>query len=423
MSNTVVLGAQWGDEGKGKIVDFLAKDADWVVRFQGGTNAGHTILVEGKQFIMHLIPSGILHPGKKCIIGNGMVVDPPELIREMEALREEGIEVKDRLFVSGRAHVIMPYHKRLDALMERLKGGRQIGTTLRGIGPAYSDKAARWGIRMHDLLHPQRLRERMEEALKVKNLLIERFFGEEGYSLDGLFEEALSWGEILRPYICDTHSLMRKVVASGANILFEGAQGALLDIDHGTYPYVTSSNTTIGGVCTGTGVPLSIVDRVVGIAKAYTTRVGGGPFPTELRGEEGERLRRQGGEYGATTGRPRRCGWLDLVVLRYSAWMDGLTDIAVTKLDVLDGLDSVKVCVAYDIDGEKTDEMPEDLEAFSAAVPVFKTLPGWRRTKGVTRWEDLPKSARAYLEYIEEAISLPVSIVSTGPEREETILR
>ncbi len=424
MADTAVLGVQWGDEGKGKIVDFLAKDADWVVRFQGGTNAGHTVLVKGKKHILHLIPSGIIHGGKKCIIGNGVVVDPPELLKEMDTLRKEGIEVEGRLFVSERAHVIMPYHKKLDALSEKLKGSKQIGTTLRGIGPAYSDKMARGGIRMQDLLRPQRLREKLEEALKVKNLLIGEFFGEEGYDLEGLYQEVLSWSKGLKVYICNTHSLIRRLVDSGASILFEGAQGAMLDIDHGTYPYVTSSSTTVGGVFTGAGVPPSTVDRIIGISKAYTTRVGGGPFPTELDGEEGQMLRERGGEYGATTGRPRRCGWLDLVALRYAAWIDGLTEVAITKLDVLDAMDRIKVCVAYDIEGERTQEMPGDLELFSKAKPVYETFPGWRgKVRGVTGWQDLPSQAKEYLEYLEEFLGVPIGMVSTGPDREETIVR
>lgn len=424
MTNTAVLGVQWGDEGKGKIVDFLAEDADWVVRFQGGTNAGHTVLVKDKRYIFHLIPSGILHKDKKCLIGNGVVVDPPELLKEMDTLKKEGIGVEGRLFVSERAHVIMPYHKKLDALSEKLKGGKQIGTTLRGIGPAYSDKTARVGIRMQDLLHPQRLKEKLEEALKVKNLLIEEFFGEEGYDLETLYQDALSWGRNLKACICNTHLLMREVVESGASILFEGAQGAMLDIDHGTYPYVTSSSTTVGGIFTGAGVPPSAVDRIIGISKAYTTRVGGGPFPTELKGEEGDLLREHGGEYGATTGRPRRCGWLDLVALRYAAWIDGLTEVAITKLDVLDGMDQIKVCVAYDIEGERTQEMPGDLELFSKAKPVYEALPGWHgRVKGITKWQDLPPQAKGYLEYIEEFLGVPIRMVSTGPGREEIIVR
>ena len=424
MANTAVLGVQWGDEGKGKIVDLLAEDADWVVRFQGGTNAGHTVLVKDKCYIFHLIPSGILHEGKKCLIGNGVVVDPPELLKEMKTLRREGIEVKGRLFVSDRAHVIMPYHKKLDALSEKLKGGKQIGTTLRGIGPAYSDKTARVGIRMQDLWHPQRLREKLEEVLPVKNLLIEEFFGEEGYELETLYQDALSWGRDLKPYVCNSHSLMREVLESGASVLFEGAQGAMLDIDCGTYPYVTSSSTTVGGIFTGAGVPPSAVDRIIGVSKAYTTRVGGGPFPTELEGKEGDLLREYGKEYGATTGRPRRCGWLDLVALRYVAWLDGLTEMTITKLDVLDAVDQLKVCVAYEIEGERTQEMPSDPELFSKAKPVYEVLPGWQGSvRGVTKWQDLPPQAKKYLEYIEEFLGVPIRIVSTGPDREEVIVR
>ena len=424
MGNVAVLGVQWGDEGKGKIVDFLAQEAEWVVRYQGGTNAGHTVIVKGKKYILHLIPSGILHPGKKCIIGNGMVVDPPELLKEIEDLEKEGIEVKGRLFLSETAHLIMPYHKKLDALSEKLKGKKQIGTTLRGIGPAYSDKMARTSLRVHDLLRPERLKERLEETLRVKNLIIREFFKEEGYSFEELYKDALAWGEALETYVCNTVHLMRKIIKSGDPVLFEGAQGALLDIDHGTYPFVTSSNTTVGSIFTGLGIPPGHIHRVIGISKAYTTRVGGGPFPTELEGEEGQRLRDRGGEYGATTGRPRRCGWLDLVALKHAAWLNGLTELTITKLDVLDTLEEIKVCIAYDIDGERTEEMPADLDTFSRAKPVYKSFPGWQGlVKGTTNWEDLPTQARTYLESIEEALNIPIKMVSTGPDRVETVIR
>ena len=424
MGNVAVLGVQWGDEGKGKIVDFLAQEAEWVVRYQGGTNAGHTVIVKGKKYILHLIPSGILHPGKKCIIGNGVVVDPPELLKEIEDLEREGIEVKGRLFLSETAHLIMPYHKKLDALSEKLKGKKQIGTTLRGIGPAYSDKMARTSLRVHDLLRPERLKERLEETLRVKNLIIREFFKEEGYSFEELYKDALAWGEALETYVCNTVHLMRKIIKSGDLVLFEGAQGALLDIDHGTYPFVTSSNTTVGSIFTGLGIPPGHIHRVIGISKAYTTRVGGGPFPTELEGEEGQRLRDRGGEYGATTGRPRRCGWLDLVALKHAAWLNGLTELTITKLDVLDTLEEIKVCVAYDIDGERTEEMPADLDTFSRAKPVYKSFPGWQGlVKGTTNWEDLPTQARTYLEFIEEALNIPIKMVSTGPDRVETVIR
>ncbi len=424
MGNTAVLGVQWGDEGKGKIVDFLAQGAEWVARHQGGTNAGHTVIVNDKQYILHLIPSGILHSGKRCIIGNGVVVDPPELIKEMDTLRREGVEVEGRLYVSETAHVVMPYHKKLDALSEKLKGAKQIGTTLRGIGPTYSDKMARLGIRMHDLLNPQRLGEKLEEVLKVKNLIIKEFMGEEGYDSEVLLKEALGWGEALRPYIQNTTHLLKGVIQSGESILFEGAQGAMLDIDHGTYPFVTSSNTTVGGIFTGLGVPPGYLDKVIGIAKAYTTRVGGGPFPTELSDEQGRCLRDQGKEYGATTGRPRRCGWLDLVALRYSSWINGLTHLCITKLDVLDTLEEIKVCVAYDVRGDQTEDMPADLADFSSAQPVYETFAGWKESvRGIQNWGSLPRGAQAYLEFIEERLGIPVDIISTGPDRGETITR
>lgn len=424
MDNTVVLGTQWGDEGKGKIIDFMAKWADWVVRFQGGTNAGHTVVVNGKEYIFHLIPSGIIHPEKRCLIANGVVVDPPELVEELERLAQEGIEVEGRLCVSRSAHVIMPYHKKLDALNEKLKGDRKIGTTMRGIGPTYSDKMARLGIRMEEFDSPERLKEKLAEVLKLKNLIIKEFFGEEGYSLDELYSQALDWGEKLRPFLCNSIELLRGIIKRGEKILFEGAQGALLDIDHGTYPFVTSSSTTVGGVSTGTGLSPKVFNRIIGVSKAYTTRVGGGPFPTELEDELGQCLRDRGKEYGATTGRPRRCGWLDLVTLKYVAWIDGLTGLAITKLDVLDTLPEIKVCVAYDVRGEKREDMPLDIEAFSHARPIFKAFPGWKRpVKGAKSWEKLPKEAQGYLEFIEENLEIPISIISTGPEREETILR
>ena len=424
MSNTAILGVQWGDEGKGKIVDFLAQDVEWVARHQGGTNAGHTVIVNDQQYILHLIPSGILHSGKRCIIGNGVVVDPPELIKEMNTLRREGIEVKDRLYVSETAHVVMPYHKKLDALSEKLKGSKQIGTTLRGIGPTYSDKMARLGIRMHDLLNPQRLREKLEEVLKVKNLIIREFMGEDGYELEGLLQEALIWGETLRPYIQNTTHLLKEVIQSGESILFEGAQGAMLDIDHGTYPFVTSSSTTVGGIFTGLGVPPGSLDKIIGIAKAYTTRVGGGPFPTELTNEQGHCLRDQGKEYGATTGRPRRCGWLDLVSLKYSSWINGLTHLCITKLDVLDALEEIKVCVAYEINGEQTENMPVDPADFSDAQPVYEIFTGWKESvRGIQKWASLPREAQVYLGFIEKSLGIPIEIVSTGPDRRETIIR
>ncbi len=423
MDRIAILGAQWGDEGKGKVVDYLAADMDVVARYSGGPNAGHTVIIEGKKYILHLIPSGILRRETMCVMGNGMVVDPASLLNEMKELREAGVYIGENLIISESAHVIMPYHKKLDALNEKVKGKKQIGTTLRGIGPAYADKASRIGIRMGELLDEALLKEKIEFNLRLKNTLIEQFFGEEGFSFGEVYSEALSWAEQLEPFIGNTTSFMRKALGEGKNILYEGAQGTMLDIDHGTYPYVTSSNPTVGGILTGLGVPPSSVDKVVGVVKAYTTRVGGGPFPTEETGEVGNYLRDKGGEYGATTGRPRRCGWLDLVALRYAAWINGMTHIAITKLDVLDELETIKVCVAYEIDGEITEEFPVDHVKFLKAKPVFRELPGWKGSvRGVNKREDLPKEALAYVEFIAESMGVEVLLVSTGAERGDTVL-
>lgn len=424
MKNTVVIGAQWGDEGKGKVVDYLAENAHVVVRFQGGTNAGHTVWVEGDEYILHLIPSGIVHPDTQCLIGNGVVVDPPELLKEMKGLEEKGITLEGRFWVGERAHVIMPYHKLLDSLDERLMGSKKIGTTKRGIGPAYSDKASRVGIRILDLLNPDYLRERLEATVKLKNLIIKEFFGEEGFDSQRLYQEALDWGEQLRPFVANIPEKMKGFLDAKKTVLFEGAQGTMLDIDYGTYPYVTSSNTSIGGVFSGAGVNLSAVEDVIGIAKAYTTRVGGGPFPTEETGAMGEHLREKGGEYGATTGRPRRCGWLDLVVLRHAAWLNGLTGIALTKIDVLDGLKEIPVCVAYEVDGKRCEEFPASIHEVAKAKPVFDVMQGWSKPVcGATSWDTLPDEAKRYIGFIEEKTGVPVKIVSTGPGREATLLR
>ena len=424
MKNTVVIGAQWGDEGKGKVVDYLSEHADVVVRFQGGTNAGHTVQVGEEEYILHLIPSGIVHADTQCLIGNGVVVDPPELLKEMKGLEERGISLEGRLWVSERAHVIMPYHKLMDSLDERLMGSKKIGTTKRGIGPAYADKAARVGIRMLDLLNPGYLKERLEATVRLKNLIIKEFFNEKGFDYQELYQQALSWGEELKPFIANVPDKMRGFIAEGKTVLFEGAQGTMLDIDYGTYPYVTSSHTTIGGVFAGCGVNPTAVEEVIGIAKAYTTRVGGGPFPTEETGSMGEHLREKGGEYGATTGRPRRCGWLDLVVLRHAAWLNGLTGIALTKIDVLDGLKEIPVCVAYEIEGKRCEEFPASIHDVEKAKPVFEVMQGWEKpVSGATNWGDLPEEAKRYIGFIEEKTGVPIKIVSTGPGREATLIR
>ena len=423
MERIAILGAQWGDEGKGKVVDFLAADMDVVARYSGGPNAGHTVIINGKKYILHLIPSGILHRDTMCVMGNGMVVDPAALIEEMRELQEAGVYIGDNLIISESAHVIMPYHKKLDALNERIRGKRQIGTTLRGIGPAYADKASRIGIRMGELLDPEILKEKLAFNLKIKNAIIEHFFGEEGFSFDELFNQALGWAEKLRGFVGNTVSYMKRALKDGKNILYEGAQGTMLDIDHGTYPYVTSSNPTIGGIMTGLGVPKDSVEKIVGVVKAYTTRVGGGPFPTEETGNLGDLLREKGGEYGATTGRPRRCGWLDLVGLKFAAWVNGLTHIAITKLDVLDGFEKIKVCVAYEIDGEITEEFPTDYVKFCKARPIYKELPGWNTpVKGKNKREELPKEALNYIEFIAEQLDVDIMLVSTGADRRDTVM-
>ena len=424
MKNTVVVGAQWGDEGKGKVVDYLSEHADVVVRFQGGTNAGHTVKVAGEEYILHLIPSGIVHPNTQCLIGNGVVVDPPELLKEMRGLEEKGISLEGRFWVSERAHVIMPYHKLLDSLDERLMGSKKIGTTKRGIGPAYADKSARVGLRVLDLLNPPYLKERLFATVKLKNLIVKEFFGEEGFDPDALYQEALEWGEALKPFVANVVTKMKGFIKDGKTLLFEGAQGTMLDIDYGTYPYVTSSHTSVGGVFAGCGVNTTAVEEIIGIAKAYTTRVGGGPFPTEETGAMGEHLRDKGGEYGATTGRPRRCGWLDLVVLRHAAWLNGLTGIALTKIDVLDGLKEIPVCVAYEIDGKRCDEFPASIHDVEKAKPIFKVMKGWDTPVcGATDWEALPEEAKRYIGFIEDETGVHVKIVSTGPGREATLVR
>ncbi|MGC8914418.1 MAG: adenylosuccinate synthase [Thermosulfidibacteraceae bacterium] len=423
MKRIAVIGAQWGDEGKGKVVDFLAENKDIVVRYSGGPNAGHTVVIDGKKYVLHLIPSGILRKGTLCIMGNGMVIDPDALLKEMEDLRSLGVHVDgDNLKISESAHVIMPYHKKLDFLQEKVKGGGKIGTTLKGVGPCYSDKTARLGIRIGDLLDPAILRDKLRLSVAIKNVLIKEFFEEEGFDVNELYETALRWGETLKGYIANTTMMLNKAVRDDKSILYEGAQGTMLDVDHGTYPFVTSSNPTIGGIYTGCGVGFNAVDAVIGVVKAYTTRVGGGAFPTEQDNEIGLYMREKGGEYGATTGRPRRCGWLDLVALRYASMINGMTHIAITKLDVLDGLERIKVCVAYEIDGDVTDEFPLSYSRFERAKPIYREFEGWNRpVKGIKDRRELPVNAMKYLEYIAESTGVKLFMVSTGPSREETI--
>jgi len=421
----VVLGAQWGDEGKGKIVDIYSEFSDTVVRATGGNNAGHTLVVRGEKFVFHLIPSGILHAGKRCVIGNGVVVDPRVLLAEIDRLKERGYLQDDaQLKVSLLAHVILPYHVALDRAREERLGSRRIGTTARGIGPCYEDKVARTGIRACDLLDPGTFAEKLRAALDVKNFLLKNYYGGQEIPYEATLEEYLRYGERLAPYLADTSLFLHEEIARGAKILFEGAQGALLDIDHGTYPFVTSSNTTAGGLCTGSGVAPTKISAVIGVSKAYATRVGGGPFPTELFDEEGQAIRERGGEYGSTTGRPRRCGWFDAPVIRYARRLNALSGLALTKLDVLTGMPRIKVCVGYEVGGSRRDEVPLSLGEFSAAVPVYEQVEGWKEDISAAReFADLPRAARKYVAMIEEVTGVEVVLVSVGAERHETIIR
>jgi len=418
--NIAVLGAQWGDEGKGKIVDLLTPRFSIVARYQGGHNAGHTVYANGRKFVLRLLPSGILHDGVTCVIGNGVVIDPQALFAEIDELAAAGIHVGNRLIVSDKAHLILPYHRELDLLSEARRGERKIGTTSRGIGPAYEDKIARRGVRVGDLANPQSLAEAVEHNVAARNRLI----------ADSTMDAALVLADLsrawdrMRPWVKDVSVFLAQAREEKRTIMFEGAQGTLLDIDHGTYPYVTSSNATIGGVCTGLGVGPRAIDRVLGVAKAYTTRVGEGPLPTELTGEIGNRLRESGQEFGAVTGRPRRCGWYDAVAVRYAARVNGLDALALTKLDVLDDLPELQVCTSYRCRGVELRDMPGDLAQLAACEPVYETLPGWSQpTRGVRAYHDLPREARAYIARLEEITGVPAAIVSTGSGREETIFR
>ena len=418
--NIAVLGAQWGDEGKGKIVDLLTPGFSIVARYQGGHNAGHTVYANGRKFVLRLLPSGILHEGITCVIGNGLVVDPQALFAEIDELAAAGIAVGDRLVISDKAHLILPYHRELELLSEARRGERKIGTTSRGIGPAYEDKIARRGVRVGDLANPDSLAEAVQHNVAARNRLIAESTMDWRQVLDDL---ARAWSR-MGPWVTDVSLFLARARAAGRSIMFEGAQGTLLDIDHGTYPYVTSSNATIGGVCTGLGVGPRAIDTVLGVAKAYTTRVGEGPLPTELSGEIGTRLRETGQEFGAVTGRPRRCGWYDAVAVRYACRVNGLDALALTKLDVLDGLPELKVCTSYRCHGTTLTEMPGDLAQLAACDPVYETLPGWSApVGGVRRFEDLPREARAYIARLEEVTGVPAAIVSTGSSREDTILR
>ncbi|MBL0714982.1 MAG: adenylosuccinate synthase [Desulfosarcina sp.] len=423
MSNIVIIGTQWGDEGKGKIVDLLAAHADIVVRFQGGNNAGHTMVVEGQQFISHLVPSGILQ-GKTCAIGNGLVVDPAVLLEEIDYLVEKGIDIgPGKLMISERAHVIMPYHKAIDHAREEMKGEKKIGTTGRGIGPCYEDKATRRGVRFVDLIDAEVFEERVRTILDEKNFYLKQYFKAATIDPDQVLAEYRLLAERLKPYVTNVAVDLDRAIRNGGQILFEGAQGTHLDIDHGTYPFVTSSNTVSANACSGAGIGPRFIDGVVGIVKAYTTRVGAGPFPTELFDAVGDAIQKKGAEFGATTGRRRRCGWLDTIIVRNAVRLNGLTGLVITKLDVLGELAEIKICDAYEYQGETLTELPTDLKVLAECKPVYESLPGWQEDiRNIRRREDLPEKARRYLARVEELTETPIDIISVGPGREETIL-
>ena len=425
MTTLIAVGAQWGDEGKGKLVDWLAPQAQLIVRFHGGNNAGHTLVVDGEQTVLHVVPAGVLNPGTINLIGPGVVVDPDILLEELDALTARGV-LKDpsRVRVSGRAHVILEWHRSLDKAREEDRGGKAIGTTGRGIGPAYEDKVTRRGIRVADLLDPGALREAIERLAHQKNFELTEYYKWEPVDVEALYARAVEWGRRLEPYVDHTERILDRALRDGKNVLFEGAQGNFLDIDHGTYPYVTSSNCVAGAVCAGAGVGPTKIDRVLGITKAYTTRVGGGPFPTEETGAMGEKLRELGGEFGATTGRPRRCGWLDVVMLREAATVNGYTALAMNKLDVLSGLDEVKIATAYRVDGKLTEEFPVTPAEIERAEPVYESHTGWTGDlTGCRAYGELPQEARDYIERVEALVEVPVEVISIGPGRDETIAR
>jgi adenylosuccinate synthase len=423
MPNIVVVGAQWGDEGKGKVVDVLAPHVDAVVRYQGGNNAGHTVVVGREKFVLHSIPSGILHPRRRCVIGCGVVIDPAALIEEMEALVQRGVVLDGNLFISKNAHLIMPYHRALDLASEAKLGERRIGTTGKGVGPAYVDKAARVGIRMADLLDEPLFREKLAANLKEKNRILREIYDAPTFTVEEILGPYLRHAGWLAPYVTDTALLLNRLIDAGASVLFEGAQGTMLDVDHGTYPFITSSSTTAGGASTGTGVPPTRIHGVLGVSKVYTTRVGNGPFPTELHDATSELLRTRGNEYGATTGRPRRCGWFDAVALRYAVRINGLDAIALTKLDVLDPCETVKICVGYRYRGEVLTEFPEEEQIWREALPVYEEMSGWQcSSAGIRVYADLATKARQYVERLAELTGREICLVSTGAVREETIL-
>ncbi|HUW35230.1 MAG TPA: adenylosuccinate synthase [Planctomycetota bacterium] len=422
MPSTCVIGMIWGDEAKARVVDICSENADIVVRYQGGSNAGHTVVVGSEKFIFHLVPSGILRPGKQCVIANGVVVDPELLIQEVEQLEARGVAVYEQLVVSDRAHMVMPYHKVLDAASEQALGSGKVGTTLRGIGPCYRDKAGRVGIRAADLINPDTLARLLKANLAAVNELLTKIYGLEPLEFEPMFEKYRALGQEMKPLVKDTIRLLLDALRSGKNVLFEGAQGSLLDIDFGTYPYLTSSNTTVGGVCTGTGVPPKMIGTVLGVLKAYATRVGEGAFPTEVKGPEGDAIRTRGDEFGATTGRPRRCGWLDGVAARYAAAINGVDKLAITKLDVLSGQKTLKVCTSYECNGDRFETVPSDYSVLERCRPVYDEMPGWQEDlSGVRRISDLPRAARSYLDYVVRLVDVPVELVSVGSERSQVV--
>jgi len=420
MANVVIVGAQWGDEGKGKIVDLLTQYADLVVRFQGGNNAGHTIVLKGEKFVVHLIPSGILYEDKKCIIGNGVVLDPAVLIEEIDEIKKRGYFKDDsQLMISEATHLILPYHRRIDIAREKIF---KIGTTGRGIGPAYEDKVVRCGIRVVDLINEKIFREKLEANLIQKNVYLTQVLKEKGFEFSEIFDEYLQYKNRLEKYVKNTSLILYEEIEKGKHVLFEGAQGALLDLDHGTYPYVTASNTVAGNACAGSGIGPTMINSVIGIAKAYTTRVGEGPFPTELQDELGEKIRQKGGEYGATTGRPRRCGWFDAVVVNHSIRVNGIREIVITKLDVLNDFDTIKICVGYRVDGKVFYHVPSNFEILKNSEPVYEEMRGWKtEIKGVRNFKDLPRNAKLYIRRIQELINTKITMISVGSERDETV--
>lgn len=422
MSCTVVLGAQWGDEGKGKVVDLSTADADVVVRYSGGHNAGHTVVVGGQKYFLHLIPSGIIHKGKINIIGNGVVVAPDALIEEMEVLKKQGVVFDENFYISNRAHVIMPYHKTIDLLREELKGKKKIGTTGRGIGPTYADKAARTGIRICDLYDDEVFREKLEQNVREVNFLMEHLFKHDKIDAERIFKEFKEYAEYLKPYVAETSEMVTELYDQGKKIMMEGAQGTMLDIDFGTFPFVTSSSASAGGACTGSGLSPRKIDKVMGVVKAYSTRVGSGPFPTELLGQDGDDLRKAGSEFGVTTGRARRCGWLDLVALKYTTNINGMNAMALTKVDVLTGMKTIKVCTAYEYQGKIIKHMPAEIKVLEECVPVYKEFPGWTEDiSKVKSFDELPETAKNYVNFIREFVGVEYALVSVGSDRDATI--